>query len=45
MASMNLRHHGERAPVVVAERIGQLASEGKAEGWHYGRRSQDGSTR
>ena len=32
MASMLLRQHGNRAPVVVAERIGQLASEGKAEG-------------
>ena len=32
MASMILRQHGDRAPVVVAERIGQLASEGKAEG-------------
>lgn len=32
MASMVLRQHGDRAPVVVAERIGQLASEGKAEG-------------
>ncbi|WP_405053731.1 DUF6961 family protein [Sphingobium sp. SJ10-10] len=32
MASMVLRQHGDRAPVVVAERIEQLASEGKAEG-------------
>lgn len=32
MASMMLRRHGERAPVVVAERLGQLASEGKEEG-------------
>lgn len=32
MASMLLRQHGERAPVVVAERIGQLASEGEGEG-------------
>lgn len=32
MASMLLRRHGDRAPVVVAERIGQLASEGKDEG-------------
>lgn len=32
MASMLLRQHGERAPVVVAERIGRLASEGKPEG-------------
>ncbi|MFC3429943.1 DUF6961 family protein [Sphingobium fuliginis] len=32
MASMVLRQHGECAPVVVAERIGQLASEGKGEG-------------
>ncbi|NML88784.1 hypothetical protein HHL26_06845 [Sphingobium sp. TB-6] len=32
MASVLLRQHGDRAPVVVAERIGQLASEGKAEG-------------
>lgn len=29
MASMILRQHGDRAPVVVAERIGQLASEGQ----------------
>ncbi|MCB4858392.1 hypothetical protein K7W03_02155 [Sphingobium sp. PNB] len=32
MASMVLRQHGDRAPVVVAEKIGQLAREGKAEG-------------
>lgn len=32
MASMLLRQHGNRAPVVVAERIGRLASEGKGEG-------------
>ncbi len=32
MASVLLRQHGDRAPVVVAERIGQLASEEKAEG-------------
>jgi hypothetical protein len=32
MASMLLRLHGDRAPVVVAERIGQLASEGNGEG-------------
>ena len=32
MASMLLRQHGDRAPVVVAERIGQLASEGKGAG-------------
>lgn len=32
MATMLLRQHEDRAPVVVAERIGQLASEGKAEG-------------
>ncbi|WP_242122987.1 hypothetical protein [Sphingobium sp. Sx8-8] len=32
MASMVLRQHGDLAAVVVAERIGQLASEGKAEG-------------
>ena len=32
MASMILRQHGDRAPVVVAGRIGQLASEGKEEG-------------
>jgi len=32
MASMVLRQHGDRAPVVVAERIGQLTSEGKGEG-------------
>lgn len=32
MASMLLRQHGERAPVVVAERIGQLASEGQTGG-------------
>ncbi len=40
MASMVLRQHGDRAPVVVAERIGQLASEGKA--WRYGRRWRGG---
>lgn len=32
VASMVLRQHGDRAPVVVAEKIGQLAREGKAEG-------------
>lgn len=32
MASMVLRQHGDRASVVVAERIGQLASEGQAGG-------------
>ena len=32
MAAMILRQHGDRAPVVVAERIGQLAIEGKGEG-------------
>ncbi|WP_337770753.1 DUF6961 family protein [Sphingobium yanoikuyae] len=32
VASMLLRQHGERAPVVVAERIGQLASEGDGRG-------------
>lgn len=32
MAAMILRQHGDRAPVVVAERIDQLASEGKGEG-------------
>lgn len=32
MASVLLRQHGDRAPVVVAERIGQLTSEGKGEG-------------
>lgn len=29
---MLLRQRGDHAPVVVAERIGQLASEGKGEG-------------
>jgi hypothetical protein len=33
MASMVLRHRGDCAPVVVAERIGQLAIDGKAGGW------------
>ncbi|WBQ19279.1 DUF6961 family protein [Sphingobium yanoikuyae] len=32
MVSMLLRPHGERAPVVAAERKGRLASEGKFEG-------------
>lgn len=32
MASMLLRQHGDRAPAVVTERIGQLAAEGQAEG-------------
>ena len=32
MASMLLDRHGDGAPIIVAERIGQLASEGKAEG-------------
>lgn len=32
MALAVLRQHEDRTPVVVAERIGQLASEGKAEG-------------
>lgn len=32
MASMVLRQHGARTPVVVAERIGQLAIEGEAGG-------------
>ena len=37
MASVLLRQHGDRAPVVVAERIGQLASEEKAEGVAMGK--------
>ena len=49
---MVLRQHGDRAPVVVAERIGQLVSEGKAEGvalWkevarRLGRLMAEGST-
>lgn len=32
VASMLLRQHGDRAPPVVAERIGRLANEGKGEG-------------
>lgn len=32
MASMLLREHGDRAPVMVAERIGRLASEGQGDG-------------
>jgi hypothetical protein len=32
MASMILCQHDERAPFVVVERIGQLTSEGEAEG-------------
>ena len=32
MALMLLRQHGNQAPIVVAERIERLASEGKEEG-------------
>jgi hypothetical protein len=32
MASMLIRQHGDRAPVVVAERIVWLASKGEGEG-------------
>jgi len=42
MASMLLDRHGDGAPLIVAERSGELADEGKAEGSRSGKMSLAG---